>query len=87
MAVCVGAFGILGPVGALGYVVWRRAARPSDFMPSSNYAIYAGLFIMALAIERVLESFSAYIVPSTAKKARAEATAGASDAGQGRAHG
>jgi hypothetical protein len=71
----LGAFGILVAGGVLAYVVWR-AVRPSDFMPSSNYAIYAGLFIMALAIERVLEPFSGYIVPSTTmKKARAKATA------------
>jgi hypothetical protein len=71
----LGALGILGVGGAAGYVIWR-AVRPSDFMPSSNYAIYAGLFIMALAIERVLEPFSGYIVPSTTmKKARAKATA------------
>ncbi len=34
-------------------------------MPSSNYAVYAGLFIMALAIERLLEPFSGLFIPST----------------------
>ena len=71
----VGAFAILGAGVAAGYVVWR-AVRPSDFLPSSNYAVYAGLFIMALAIERILEPFAGYIVPSTTlKKAQAKATA------------
>jgi len=70
-----GALCILVAGGGLGYLVWR-AARPSDFMPSTNYAVYAGLFIMALAIERVLEPFAGYIVPSTTmKKARVSATA------------
>lgn len=69
-----GAFAILGIGLAAGYVVWRLV-RPTDFLPSSNYAVYAGLFIVALAIEQILEPFAGYIVPSTTqKKAQAKAT-------------
>ncbi len=61
------AFGILA-VGIVGsYFVWR-AIKPTDFMPSSNYAVYAGLFVMATAIERVLEPFSGWFIPSTENK-------------------
>lgn len=58
---------ILVAGGYIGRTVWHHV-RPSDFMPSSNYAVYAGLFIMALAIERVLEPFSGLFAPSTTKK-------------------
>jgi hypothetical protein len=69
------AFAILAAGLLAGYGLWQ-GIKPSDFMPSSNYAVYAGLFIMALAIERVLEPFAAYVVPSTTvKKAQAKATA------------
>jgi hypothetical protein len=37
-------------------------------MPSSNYATYAGLFIMALAIERILEPFSGLFIQRMNKK-------------------
>jgi hypothetical protein len=37
-------------------------------MPSSNYATYAGLFIMALAIERILEPFSGLFIQGMNKK-------------------
>src|SRR5690349_1660400 len=51
------AFGVLA-AGAVGsYYLWKWR-QPTDFMPSSNYATYAGLFIMALAVERILEPFS-----------------------------
>lgn len=54
----------------VSYVVCR-SVKPADFMPSSNYAVYAGLFVMALALERVLEPFSGLFVPSVkAKKAQ-----------------
>jgi hypothetical protein len=69
------AFAILAG-GTLGsYYLWR-GVKPTDFMPSSDYAVYAGLFIMAMAIERVLEPFSGLFVPSTkVKKARSGAVA------------
>jgi hypothetical protein len=69
------AFGILAVGTVASYVVWR-SAKPTDFMPSSNYAVFAGLFVMALALERVLEPFSGLFVPSMkAKKAQSTAMA------------
>lgn len=69
------AFGILAVGTTVSYVTWR-SVKPTDFMPSSNYAVYAGLFVMALALERVLEPFSGLFIPSVkAKKARSTATA------------
>jgi hypothetical protein len=69
------AFGILAVGAIVSYVVWR-SVKPTDFMPSSNYAVYAGLFVMALALERVLEPFSGLFVPSVkAKKAQSTALA------------
>jgi hypothetical protein len=61
------AFAILvaGTVGAYYLWKWRQ---PTDFMPSSNYATYAGLFIMALAIERILEPFSGLFIQRMNKK-------------------
>jgi hypothetical protein len=61
------AFVILAVGTALSYLVWRLV-KPADFMPASGYAVYAGLFVMALAIERVLEPFSGLFVPSTKNK-------------------
>ena len=57
------AFGILAVGTFVSYVVWR-SVKPTDFMPSSNYAVYAGLFVMALALERVLQPFSGLFIPS-----------------------
>ena len=61
------AFAILAVGTALSYLVWRLV-KPTDFMPSSDYAVYAGLFVMALAIERILEPFSGLFMPSTKEK-------------------
>ena len=69
------AFVILAAGTAASYFVWK-GVKPADFMPSSNYATYAGLFIMALAIERILEPFSGLFVPTMkVKKATSRATA------------
>jgi hypothetical protein len=69
------AFGILAVGTIISYVVWR-SVKPTDFMPSSNYAVYAALFVMALALERVLEPFSGLFIPSVkAKKAQSTAMA------------
>lgn len=69
------AFGILVVGTFVSYVVWR-SVKPTDFMPSSNYAVYAGLFVMALALERLLEPFSGLFIPSVkAKKAQSTAAA------------
>jgi hypothetical protein len=67
---------IILAAGAVGsYFLWK-GVKPADFMPSSDYATYAGLFIMALAIERILEPFSGLFVPGTKrKKAASRATA------------
>jgi hypothetical protein len=54
-----------GTVGAYYLWKWRK---PADFMPSSNYATYAGLFIMALAIERILEPFSGLFIRNMKRK-------------------
>ena len=62
------AFLILAGGWALAYFGIWRTIKPTDFVPSSNYAVYAGLFIMALAIERVLEPFSGLFVPAADKK-------------------
>lgn len=68
------AFVILAVGAAAAYYVWKWI-KPADFMPSSNYATYAGLFIMALAIERILEPFSGLFVPTMkAKKAISRST-------------
>jgi hypothetical protein len=72
------AFGILAVGTIVSYVVWR-SVKPADFMPSSNYAVYAGLFVMALAIERVLEPFSGLFIPSVKTK-KAQSTAMAAHA-------
>lgn len=61
------AFVILGGGTFVSYVVWR-SVKPTDFMPSSNYAVYAGLFVMALALERILEPFSGLFDPSVEEK-------------------
>jgi len=62
-----------GTVGS--YFLWK-GLKPADFKPSSDYATYAGLFIMALAIERILEPFSGLFAPGTKrKKAASRATA------------
>jgi hypothetical protein len=67
------AFLVAGTVGAYYLWKWRK---PADFMPSSNYATYAGLFIMALAIERILEPFSGlFIRGMDRKKATSRVTA------------
>ena len=69
---------ILAAGTAGSYFLWK-GLKPADFMPSSNYATYAGLFIMALAIERILEPFSGLFVPATKKK-KAESRATAAQA-------
>ena len=61
------AFVILAAGTALSYLIWRLV-KPTDFMPSSSYATYAGLFVMALAIERILEPFSGLFMPGTKEK-------------------
>lgn len=69
------AFVILAAGAAGSYFLWK-GLKPADFVPSSNYATYAGLFIMALAIERILEPFSGLFLPATKeKKAASRATA------------
>jgi hypothetical protein len=72
------AFGILAVGTIVSYVVWR-SVKPTDFMPSSDYAVYAGLFVMALALERVLEPFSGLFITSM-KRTKAKSTAMAAHA-------
>ena len=72
------AFGILAVGTIVSYVVWR-SVKPTDFMPSSDYAVYAGLFVMARALERVLEPFSGLFIPSMKRK-KAKSTAMAAHA-------
>jgi hypothetical protein len=68
------AFFILAVGATIAYYLWKWI-KPTDFMPSSNYATYAGLFILALAIERILEPFSGLFVPTVkVKKAISRST-------------
>jgi MFS family permease len=38
---------------------------PADYIPTGNYTTFAGLFVTALAIERLLEPFSGLVMPTT----------------------
>ena len=40
---------------------------PADFVPKSDYSVFAGLFILAAALERLLEPFTPAVKPDTAK--------------------
>jgi hypothetical protein len=59
----------------VSYVVWR-SVKPTDFMPSSDYV---GLFVMALALERVLKPLPGLFIPSMKRK-KAQSTAMAAHA-------
>jgi uncharacterized membrane protein YbhN (UPF0104 family) len=52
------------------FVSWLvyRLVDPTDYLPSGNYTAFAGLFVAALAIERLLEPFSGLVLPSTDEK-------------------
>jgi hypothetical protein len=55
-------------VGAAGGWIIFEAVDPGDFKPGSNYAVYAGLFVLAQAVERLLEPFSGWYQPTAAKE-------------------
>ncbi|HVE95067.1 MAG TPA: hypothetical protein VNB24_09115 [Acidimicrobiales bacterium] len=38
---------------------------PAPFRPASDYSVLAGLFVMAAAVERLLEPFAVYVGPKT----------------------
>jgi|GEM_PF-2684215 len=65
-AVGVG-FGIAALGAAAGWGLYRYAVKPLDYVPSSKYVPFAGLFVLALAVERLLEPLSGFILPSTAR--------------------
>jgi hypothetical protein len=69
------AFAILAVGTGASYGVYRWI-HPTEFMPSSNYAVYAGLFVMALAIERLLEPFSGQIAKRAANTSKSMKPAG-----------
>ena len=50
--------------GAVGAWALYKAVDPTDFVPGSQYAAFAGLFVVSLAVERLLEPFSGYLVPT-----------------------
>src|SRR5438067_2243008 len=58
--------GILLAVAAAlaGWVVFKKVA-PEPFRPSSDYSVFAGLFIISAAVERFLEPFTVYAKPDT----------------------
>ncbi len=61
---------LLAAGGALAWFVYDWVG-PTDFVPGSNYAPLAGLFVVALALERLLEPFSGWVLPSTEAKKQA----------------
>jgi hypothetical protein len=52
-------------VGSVGAWLTFKAAKPDFFAPKSDYSVFAGLFIAALALERLLEPFSKWLPPDT----------------------
>ena len=48
---------------AIAWAVYK-AVDPTDFVPHSDYSAFGGLFVVALAVERLLEPFSGYLVPT-----------------------
>ena len=72
----IAAFVILAAGLAIAWLVYV-ALNPADFVPNANYVPFAGLFVLALAIERLLEPFSGYVLPKTEiqKNARDSAVA------------
>lgn len=56
---------LLVTAGALaGWGLYIRL-NPADFVPKSDYSVFAGLFILAAAIERLLEPFTPLVPPKT----------------------
>lgn len=54
-------------VAWIAWIVYERK-RPDFFIPKSDYSVFAGLFVLALALERFLEPFSKFLPPDTDKK-------------------
>lgn len=52
-------------VGAIVGWILYKSVKPADFIPKSDYSVFAGLFILAAALERLLEPFSNLIPPKT----------------------
>src|SRR5439155_16517885 len=55
-------------VGAVAAWLIYRAVNPADFVPGSDYAAFGGLFELDLGVERLLEPFSGFLVPSVESK-------------------
>jgi len=68
----ISAFAILGVGAWIAWVVYH-SGRPSFFVPSSSYVPFAGLFVLAFAIERLLEPFTGMIGNPDAVKAQTAA--------------
>lgn len=54
-------------LGAIVEWLLYSTTEPADFVPKSDYSVFAGLFILAAALERLLEPFTPAIKPDTAK--------------------
>jgi hypothetical protein len=52
-------------VGSVAAWIIFRVAKPDFFVPKSDYSVFAGLFITALALERLLEPVSKWLPPDT----------------------
>ena len=67
----IAALVIVGAAWGVGWKIYTHF-NPADFKPAANYTAFAGLFVVALAVERLLEPFSGLIVPSadSTKKTR-----------------
>jgi hypothetical protein len=61
------AFGILGAALLAAWLLYL-AVGPADFTPNATYAPLAGLFVVALSIERLLEPVSGWVLPKTELK-------------------
>lgn len=72
---------------ALGWAIYQ-GTDPADFVPKSDYSAFAALFILAAALERVLEPFTPFVPPDTAstKKELENAVAQAKSPGATDAH-
>lgn len=72
---------VLVMVGAIGGWFLFSWWDPDPFRPASDYSVFAGLFVVAAAVERLLEPFTPYVGPdtTTTKKELEEAVASGQD--------
>lgn len=55
----------LAIAGAIAGWILFEAVDPEPFRPASDYSAFAALFILAAAVERLLEPFTPYVKPDT----------------------